>query len=260
MSAEREFKGSRKPFIGGNWKMNGTRRKAEDLISALNKSPPPPHVEVVVAPTFIHLDLALRTLRPPYHVSAQNAAQFADGAYTGEVSVTQLKDLGVNFVILGHSERRKLFGDSDEVVAEKIKRALAAGLHVIACIGETLEERKAGQTSAVVLRQLAAIGGAVSDWSRVVLAYEPVWAIGTGVVATPEQAQDVHAELRLALRKSFGEAVAAATRLIYGGSVKADNCDALFDKADVDGFLVGGASLNVEEFLRIVNCKPKSSL
>jgi triosephosphate isomerase len=162
-----------------------------------------------------------------------------------------LRDLGVPWAIVGHSERRTLYGESDAVVAEKTAAALAQGLSVIACIGETLTERKADQTMAVVVRQLAALNTLVKDWGRVVLAYEPVWAIGTGLNATPQQAEEVHAFIRKWLAENVSEAAAAATRIIYGGSVNTGNCDALFAQKNVDGFLVGGASLKAADFIRI---------
>jgi len=252
-----EAKAVRVPFIGGNWKMNGSKKSVEALVTALNAGSVSA-VDVVVAPTFIHLQQVLSSIKPPVGVAAQNSSQFPDGAVTGDISATQLKDFGVDWVIIGHSERRSKFGETDKIVAEKITAALKAGLNVIACCGETGEERKAGQTEAVVSRQVGAIAGAVSDWSRVVIAYEPVWAIGTNVTATPDQAQEVHASIRAGLRKGLGDKVADSTRIIYGGSVKADNCDSLFAKADVDGFLVGGASLVAKDFLAICNAKGKS--
>jgi triosephosphate isomerase len=182
-------------------------------------------------------------LKPEIEISAQNASLTAEGAFTGEITVGQIKDLGINWVILGHSERRTLFGETDQVVGDKVNRALEAGLNVIACIGENLEERESGVTLDVVARQLNALKDKVTDWSRVALAYEPVWAIGTGNVATPEQAQEVHAMIRNWLRESVSAEVADATRLMYGGSVSDANCAELIALPDVDGFLVGGASL-----------------
>jgi len=262
-----ESKQVRRPFVGGNWKMFGTKSSVAALVTALNASVgswPSSTVEAVVAPTNLHLDYVLTNLTA-LGVSAQNcaASEAMQAALTGENSAGQLFDFGIRWVILGHSERRKFFHETDAVVAEKVTGALKAGLSVIACIGETLEERKANQTVAVVVRQLCAIIDAVTKsgkpWTNVVIAYEPVWAIGTGVVASPEQAQEVHVEIRGSLRSGASEAVANSTRIIYGGSVKGDNCDALFSKPDVDGFLVGGASLIAADFVRILNAKGKDT-
>lgn len=165
-----------------------------------------------------------------------------------------LKDVGADWVIIGHSERRAIFGESDELVAEKVAFALAEGMKVIACIGETLQEREAGQTEAVVFRQTKAIAAVVKDWSNVVVAYEPVWAIGTGVTASPQQAQDVHAALRKWFVENVSQAVSDGIRIQYGGSVTAANCRELGSQPDIDGFLVGGASLK-PEFVQIVNAK-----
>lgn len=165
-----------------------------------------------------------------------------------------LKDIGADWVIIGHSERRQIFGESDELIAEKTAHALAEGLKVIACIGETLQEREAGQTEAVVFRQSKALANAIKDWTNVVVAYEPVWAIGTGKTATPQQAQEVHAALRKWFTENVSAAVSAAVRIQYGGSVTAANCKELASQPDIDGFLVGGASLK-PEFVQIVNAK-----
>jgi len=238
--------------------MPGTVAQVQELVNGLNAGSFPAGRDVVIAPTMLHLPGVVSTIDSKrYTVAAQNCSQYSNGAYTGEVSATQLVDFGVKAVILGHSERRRLFGETDEVVAAKVAVALKAGLKVIACLGETLDERKAGQTLAVVNRQLEAIAKSVpaGQWENVVLAYEPVWAIGTGVVATPEQAQEVHATLRQQLARLAGQDVANSTRIVYGGSVKPDNCDTLLKQPDVDGFLVGGASLNAKDFLAILNAK-----
>jgi triosephosphate isomerase len=242
----------RKPFIGGNWKCNGTKKTLEELIEKFNKAALDPRaVDVVIAPAAIHVDLVQRALKKEFAVSAQNCSQFANGAFTGEISAAMLKDFGVPWVIIGHSERRKLFGDTDSVVGAKVKIAQETGLHVIACLGETEDERKDNKTMEVVLRQLKAIVDNISDWSRVVIAYEPVWAIGTKLTATPAQAEEVHAELRASLAKLCKQGVAENTRIIYGGSVAPNNCDALLAEKNIDGFLVGGASLK-EDFLSII--------
>ena len=176
-------------------------------------------------------------------VAAQNISEFPNGAYTGEVSAEMLKDFGIKWTIIGHSERRTYFHESDEVVAKKVTLALEQELSVILCIGERLEEREAEQTNEVIAKQLAGAKDAISDWKKIVVAYEPVWAIGTGKVATPEQAQEAHAFIRDWIKTNVSEEVANATRLIYGGSVNEKNCTSLIEQADVDGFLVGGASI-----------------
>jgi len=248
--------GSRRAFIGGNWKMNGSKQSVAKLVEDLNNADIPSSVDVVVAPTFLHLETVQRTLRAPYEVSAQNCSQFKDGAFTGDVSAAMLRDFGVTWTILGHSERRSVFGESNEVVAAKVDMALKAGLRVIACVGESLQERKDNKTMDVVIEQLKHIAGACKDaWDRVVIAYEPVWAIGTGLNASPAQAQEVHAAIRAWLKVNTSADVAASTRIIYGGSVKPSNCDDLMGQADVDGFLVGGASLVGADFVRIFNAK-----
>jgi triosephosphate isomerase len=221
------------------------------LVSKLNATEVPANVDVVVAPTFLHIDLVQRSLtNKRIDVSAQNCCEHKAGAFTGELSADILRDFGLNYVILGHSERRALFSTSDETVGKQVASALAHGLKVIACIGETLAEREAGNTLRVCERQLKSIAANVSDWSRVVVAYEPVWAIGTGKTASPAQAQEVHKDLR-ALLDTYKAGIGATTRIIYGGSVKGDNADELAKQPDIDGFLVGGASLKGEEFEKI---------
>lgn len=214
-----------------------------------------PNTEVVIAPPSTYLDYTVQlNTNPQVEVSAQNAYVKGSGAYTGEISVEQVKDVGATWVLLGHSERRTLFGESDEFVAEKTKFALEQGLKVILAIGETLEERKSGVTDQVNQRQLSAVIKLVKDWSNVVIAYEPVWAIGTGLAATPEDAQETHKAIRDYLRKELGDKVADATRILYGGSANGKNAPTFKDKADVDGFLVGGASLKAE-FIDIINSR-----
>lgn len=240
-------------FVGGNWKCNGSAESITSLVDDLNAGSIPSNVDVVCAPPFVYLTQVKASLRPPYQVSAQNCWVGASGAYTGEVSAEMLADNGISWVILGHSERRSLCGETPEFVGEKVGYALAKGLSVIPCIGETLKEREDGQMFNVLERQLGAIADKVSDWSRVVLAYEPVWAIGTGVVATPEQAQEVHAFLRQWVTRNIGPDVAASLRIIYGGSVNDGNCVDLAAREDIDGFLVGGASLKGSAFVQICN-------
>ncbi len=214
---------------------------------------PPIRTEVVIAPTLLHLTSVAAALRPDWAAAAQNGWHKGCGAFTGEVPFQALADAGVPWVLAGHSERRALCGEDNETVGAKVRAALDAGLAVIACVGERLDQREAGQAEAVVAAQLAAIAGPLkeADWGRVVIAYEPVWAIGTGVVATPDQAQAMHASIRAWLGAKVGGAVAGATRIQYGGSVTASNAATLAACPDVDGFLVGGASLK-PEFVDIV--------
>ncbi|XP_043689054.1 triosephosphate isomerase, cytosolic [Telopea speciosissima] len=243
----------RKFIVGGNWKCNGTSDEVKKIVSMLNEAEVPSQdvVEVVVSPPFVFLPMVKSQLRPDFQVAAQNCWVKKGGAFTGEVSAEMLVNLGIPWVILGHSERRALLNESNEFVGDKVAYALAQGLKVIACVGETLEQRESGSTMAVVAEQTKAIADRVSDWSNVVLAYEPVWAIGTGKVASPAQAQEVHFELRKWLQQNVGAEVADSIRIMYGGSVNGANCKELAAKPDVDGFLVGGASLK-PEFIDII--------
>ncbi|XP_059488541.1 triosephosphate isomerase [Neocloeon triangulifer] len=244
----------RKFFVGGNWKMNGNKQAIDGIIAFLKAGPIDPNVEVVVGCPAIYLDYARQQAPDNVQVAAQNAYKVASGAFTGEISPAMISDIGLKWVILGHSERRSIFGESDELVADKTKHALEAGLKVIACIGETLAERESGQTEAVVFRQTQAIADKITDWSNVVLAYEPVWAIGTGKTASPQQAQEVHAKLREWLKEKVSPEVSENLRIIYGGSVTAGNAKELGQEGDIDGFLVGGASLK-PDFIQIINAK-----
>ncbi|XP_073151405.1 triosephosphate isomerase, cytosolic isoform X1 [Henckelia pumila] len=243
----------RKFIVGGNWKCNGSTEEVKKIVSTLNAAEVPSEdvVEVVVSPPFVFLPVVKSLLRPDFHVAAQNCWVKKGGAYTGEVSAEMLVNLNIPWVILGHSERRALLAESNEFVGSKVAYALGQGLKVIACIGETLEQREAGSTLDVVAAQTKAIAEQIADWTNVVLAYEPVWAIGTGKVATPDQAQEVHCELRKWLQANVSSEVAASTRIMYGGSVNGGNCKELAAKPDVDGFLVGGASLK-PEFIDII--------
>ncbi|XP_030930127.1 triosephosphate isomerase, cytosolic [Quercus robur] len=244
---------ARKFFVGGNWKCNGTTEEVKKIVSTLNEGqvPPPDVVEVVVSPPFVFLPLVKNLLRPDFHVAAQNCWVKKGGAFTGEVSAEMLVNLGIPWVILGHSERRQILNETNEFVGEKVAYALSKGLKVIACVGETLEQRESGTTVEVVAAQTKAIAERVSNWADVVLAYEPVWAIGTGKVATPAQAQEVHFELRKWFHANISPEVAATIRIIYGGSVNGANSKELAVQPDVDGFLVGGASLK-PEFIDII--------
>lgn len=247
------MKSTAKFFVGGNWKCNGSGDSITTLVDDLNAGSVPSNVEVVCAPPFVYLSQVQASLKAPYQISAQNCWVGTSGAFTGEVSAEMLADVGISWVILGHSERRALCGESSEFVGEKVAYAQSKGLSVIPCIGETLKQREDGEMFNVLEEQLGAIADKVSDWDRVVLAYEPVWAIGTGVVATPEQAQEVHAYLRQWVTENVGADVAANLRIIYGGSVNDGNCVDLAGREDIDGFLVGGASLKGASFVQICN-------
>lgn len=242
-------------FVGGNWKCNETVAEVKQLVKELNDGDVPDDCEIIVAPTFIHLQMVKDTLKAPYQVSAQNAWVKGTGAFTGEIAPELLKDLGVGWVILGHSERRALIPESNELVAEKADYSLHHGLKTIVCIGETLKQRDDDELWTVLGGQLDAVAAKLKedDWSNVVIAYEPVWAIGTGKVATPEQAQEVHAFVRKWAADKVSSPVASTLRIIYGGSVNDKNADELAAKEDIDGFLVGGASLKGPAFVAIAN-------
>lgn len=245
--------GSGKFFVGGNWKCNGTKDSISKLISDLNGAHLENDVDVVVAPPFIYIDQVKNSLTDRIGISAQNTWVGKGGAFTGEISAEQLVDIGCEWVILGHSERRHIIGEADEFIGKKAAYALSQNLKVIACIGEKLEEREAGKTFDVCFQQLKAFADYVTNWTDIVIAYEPVWAIGTGKVATPQQAQEVHAAVRDWLKKNVSSEVASKTRIIYGGSANGSNCADLAKEEDIDGFLVGGASLKGPEFATIVN-------
>ncbi|KAI5647029.1 triosephosphate isomerase domain-containing protein [Phthorimaea operculella] len=233
--------------------MNGDKKQVKEIIDHLKSSTLDPNVEVVLGVPSIYLEYARSLVPDNLKVSAQNCWKVPKGAVTGEISPAMIKDVGCEWVILGHSERRTIFGEKDDLIAEKVAHALENGLKVIACIGETLEEREAGKTEEVVFRQTQALVPAIgANWGSVVLAYEPVWAIGTGKTASPQQAQDVHAALRNWLSTNVSADVAGSVRIQYGGSVTAANARELAACADIDGFLVGGASLK-PEFVDIVN-------
>lgn len=242
----------RKFFVGGNWKMNGDKASIDGINAFLKAGPLDPNTDVVVAVPACYLDYVRQKLPESIGVAAQNCHNVAKGAFTGETSTGMIKDCGGTWVLLGHSERRHVFGETDELIGEKVAFALEQGLNILPCIGEKLEERQAGKTNEVCFRQLKAIADKVSDWSRVVIAYEPVWAIGTGVTASPEQAQEVHAALRAWLSDNYSAEIAENVRILYGGSVSATNCRELASCEDIDGSLVGGASLK-PDFVAIVN-------
>jgi len=250
----------RKPVIAGNWKMYktvadsiATAQELKPLVANAN------HCEVVIAPVFTALkSVASRLEGSNVRIAAQNcAAEQKEGAFTGEVAAFMVRDAGCSHVIVGHSERRQYYFDSDDIVSRKTQAGLAADLTVIVCVGETLEQRDQGNAESVVRNQL--VGGlsglTASDLDRIIVAYEPVWAIGTGRTATPEQAQEMHAFIRRVFAERHSPAAAAALRVLYGGSVKPDNIAGLMKQPDIDGALVGGASLKAESFAEIVNYK-----
>jgi triosephosphate isomerase len=245
----------RRPIVAGNWKMHGTRTENARLVEALTgQFPSQPAAQCVVCPPFVYLQDVGRLLRDSaIDLGAQSVCAEAQGAYTGEVSASMLKDVGCTHVIVGHSERRALFGEDDLLVARKFAAAQSKGLIPILCVGEQLSEREGGQTNQVVSRQLDVVlelSGAPA-LANAVIAYEPVWAIGTGRVATPDQAQEVHAFIRGRIAARDAK-IAGEVRILYGGSVKAGNAAELFAMPDVDGGLIGGASLKAEEFLAIL--------
>lgn len=244
------------PFIAGNWKMNTTASEAEALLKALKESLSDiEDVDVAVCPPFPYLMMVSRLLEGSrIRLGAQNMSWEKKGAFTGEVSPEMLTDAGCEFVILGHSERRHIFKETDEIVHRKIQQALESGLSPIVCVGETLEEREEGKTVQVVEDQIeGCLGGiAGSDMNHVTIAYEPVWAIGTGKTATPEQAQEVHRLIKVWLEDHFSRDIADTVRIQYGGSVKPENAKALLAQPDIDGALVGGASLKAPHFTTIV--------
>ena len=243
-----EAAAQRKYIIGGNWKSNGSvdmvRQLCTDTLNTMEFDTN--RVEVVVAPISLHIASAKAMLNSNVLVSAQNISATGNGAFTGEISAEQVKDFGLEWTLIGHSERRVKYGETDEMVAGKTERALAAGLKVILCIGETLEQREAGQTNDVLKTQLDAVKNVVNNWGSIVLAYEPVWAIGTGKTATPAIAQEAHAYIRSWLTENVSADAAASVRIQYGGSANAANCGDLIAQPDIDGFLVGGASLKPE--------------
>lgn len=243
-----------KKLVVGNWKMHGSRSANAELLQGLlaaDLSTSAPRADVAVCPPFVYLADAVTALQgSAIAVGSQDVSVQAQGAFTGEVAGPMLRELGVRYAIVGHSERRTYHAESDQLVADKARAALSHGLVPIVCVGETLAEREAGQTEAVVGRQLQAVIDTLGvDLARVVVAYEPVWAIGTGKTASPEQAQAVHAFLRA--RLAAAQADAARVPLLYGGSVKPDNAAELFSQADIDGGLIGGASLKAADFAAI---------
>ena len=246
----------RRKLVAGNWKMNTSRGEALELASALARCcAAPGRVDVMIAPPFVWLEAVASVIdSSAVLLAGQNAWHEPPGAFTGEVSLGMLKEAGCDCVILGHSERRHVLGESDELIGQKVAAGLAEGLLVILCVGETQAEREAGDTEVVLDRQLLAglVGCEVELTSRLVIAYEPVWAIGTGLTASPDQAESAHAHLRNQLATRYNSEVGEATRFLYGGSVNPGNAAELMGQANVDGALVGGASLVVESFVAII--------
>jgi triosephosphate isomerase len=250
---------TRTPFIAGNWKMYKTSSEARETAARLvDLVADVDDVDIMIAPTYTALESVSGVTKDSrVYLGAQDLFWEKEGAYTGQISADMLVDAGCQYVIIGHSERRQYFGETDETVNNKIKAAIAAGLKPVVCVGETEAERESGQTFSVLDKQikLGLKGYFVEDLSDLVIAYEPVWAIGTGKTATEEQAQEAHQYIRSLIQELFGDALSGSMRILYGGSVKPANIAGLMAMADIDGALVGGASLDPESFSRIVHFK-----
>lgn len=248
----------RKNIVAGNWKMNTSLQEGIELAKAVNelvKNTNTGDVKIILAPPFLHLtEVSKNVDKNRISVSAQNCAAESNGAFTGEVSAEMLKSAGIEYVILGHSERRSYFGETNQVLNKKVKTALQNNLKPIFCIGELLEERNAGSHFNVVKQQMeeGVFDLSADDFSKIVIAYEPVWAIGTGVVASPGQAQEIHHYIRSIIAEKYGDQVAEETSILYGGSCKPSNAKEIFENPDVDGGLIGGAALKAEDFLGII--------
>lgn len=235
--------------------MNKTAGQTEALLAELSGKLPDTDAEVMVAPTYVNLTAAVRNLESSaIEVIAQNMHFAESGAYTGEISADMLLDIGIDTVIIGHSERRAYFGETDEILAKKVVAALEKNLRVMFCFGEELEDRKSGNHFSLVESQLknALFSLDASAWGKIILAYEPVWAIGTGETASPEQAQEMHAFIRKTILEAYGASIANSVSILYGGSVKPGNAEEIFSKPDVDGGLIGGASLVADDFIAII--------
>lgn len=246
----------RKQIVAGNWKMNNDLEATQNLLEELKQYQVPEEVTVIVAPTYTNLHAATQSLLTSrIGVAAQNMHQADTGAYTGEISASMLKSVGVNTVILGHSERRAFFWETNALLAEKVNTALENEMTVIFCFGEELEDRKSGNHFNVVKEQLEEGLYHISEsgWKQIILAYEPVWAIGTGETASPEQAQEMHKFIRNTILDTYNETISEGVSILYGGSVKPDNASEIFGKPDVDGGLIGGASLDAKSFMAIVS-------
>jgi len=246
----------RKKIVAGNWKMHKNAAQTSELLSELiAKVPANTTAQVIVAPTFVNLAAAVNQLKGTnISVAAQNVHQTESGAFTGEISADMLTGVGVNTVILGHSERRAIFNETDALIADKVNTALKHDMTVIFCFGEELKDRQSNQHFNVVENQLrdGLFQIEAKSWDKIVLAYEPVWAIGTGETASPEQAQEMHEFIRETVLKAFGKEIAENVTILYGGSVKPDNAKEIFSKPDVDGGLIGGAALKADDFVAIV--------
>lgn len=247
---------SRKPFIAGNWKMHNTVSQSKELAQALKKALNKNNADIMIAPSFTSLYAVAEVLKGSNIILAAQDCHFEEkGAFTSQIAPSQVLDTGATYVIIGHSERRSLFGDTNEILNKKVKAAFARGLKVVYCVGETLIERETEKTYSVIQDQIedGLKGFTAEELKDLVIAYEPVWAIGTGKTATPEQAQEVHKEIRTLLSQKYSGDFASKIRILYGGSVKADNVDSIMAQPDVDGVLVGGQSLEAEKFIRIID-------
>ncbi len=246
----------RKQIVAGNWKMNNDLAETERFIADFKQQVIPENVSVLIAPAFTNLQQAFNSTRNhPLSIAAQNMHQSESGAFTGEISAQMLKSVGVETVILGHSERRAYFNEDNEILAEKVNTALENDMTVIFCFGEELQDRKSDNHFKVVGNQLESGLFHISEenWKNIILAYEPVWAIGTGETASPEQAQEMHQFIRKTIAENTSNKIADEVSILYGGSVKPENAKDIFDKKDVDGGLIGGAALKVDDFMKIIN-------
>ena len=243
-------------IVAGNWKMNNNKEQTKSLLNKLKSYKIPDDVRIIVAPSFTQLDQSIQILKgTKIGVAAQNMNAASSGAFTGEVSAEMLKGIGVNSVIIGHSERRSLYHESDEILSNKVKSAIESNMEIIFCFGEELDDRKSGLHFEIINKQLSStlFKFSESDWKKIILAYEPVWAIGTGETASPSQAQEMHSYIRKIISNRYNDNLAKNVSILYGGSVKPNNVEEIFKGLDVDGGLIGGASLNAEGFMAIVN-------
>lgn len=249
----------RTKIVAGNWKMNNDKKESKQLIKDLKKSIKAEKLEntrVIVAPTFVNLSSSIKAAKnSKIEVVAQNMHQAKNGAYTGEISADMLKAIGIKTVILGHSERRTYFNETDESLKEKVDKAINENIEIIFCVGEELVDRKSGNYFEYVKSQLekTVFLQSIKSWNKIIIAYEPIWAIGTGETASPEQVQEMHSYIRNIISKKYNKSLADSVSIIYGGSVKSSNANDIFSQSDVDGGLIGGASLKSEDFAAIVN-------
>jgi triosephosphate isomerase len=253
----------RKQFIGGNWKMNGTQAELYDLVKNILNTPlDASNLDIVVFPSFVYLSLIQQLLaQSPIALGAQNVSEYEKGAYTGEIAASMLRDIGCRYVLVGHSERRHIYSENNETIAKKFKMAMTYELTPVLCVGETRQEREKEKTESIILAQLNAVIdiAGIDVFEKAIVAYEPVWAIGTGLSATPDQAQTVHVFIRQTIAK-HSDNIAKSLRIIYGGSIKSDNAKDLFSMPDIDGGLIGSASLKASEFVSIIEAKNLSPL